>query len=122
MLKKWESEFKSLSNPTANAINVLLSHGQPRKGVNNCIPLFEENFSVFEIKRIIDDAKRGKACGVDNISVDVLKNDCSVMFLHSFLIYVIIQVQYQIFGIKILLTLSQNQVVGMQGIHFLIEE
>jgi hypothetical protein len=38
---------------------------------------------VFEVKREVEGAKNLKACGFDRIPADVLKNDSSVMFLHS---------------------------------------
>jgi len=36
-----------------------------------------------DVKRAIDDATLGKACEVDGIPIEVLKNDSSVLFLHS---------------------------------------
>ena len=42
----------------------------------------DENISILEVKRAVDKAKKCKAAGIDNIPVDVLKNDTSVCFLH----------------------------------------
>ena len=43
---------------------------------------YNQHISIFEVKEAIDAAKRGKASGIDNIPVEVLKNDTAVSFLH----------------------------------------
>ena len=42
---------------------------------------FNNHISIFEVKKAIDGAKRGKVAGFDNIPVEVLKNDTAVSFL-----------------------------------------
>ena len=37
--------------------------------------LFNHNISILEVKRAVDSANRGKACGFDNLPTEVLKND-----------------------------------------------
>ena len=41
------------------------------------------NISVLEVKQAVKKAKRGKACGIDGIPAEALKNDCTVSFLHG---------------------------------------
>ena len=43
---------------------------------------YNQHISIFEVKKAIDATKRGKASGIDNIPVEVLKNDTAVSFLH----------------------------------------
>ena len=45
-------------------------------------PIFNEHFLIFELKKALDNSKKGKACGVDEIPSEVLCNDTSVSFLH----------------------------------------
>ena len=45
-------------------------------------PLFEENFTILEVKKAVQSAKRGKSCGFDEIPSEVLNNDASIYFLH----------------------------------------
>ena len=43
---------------------------------------YNQHIRIFEVKKVIDAAKRGKASGIDNVPVEVLKNDTAVSFLH----------------------------------------
>ena len=40
--------------------------------------LFEDNFSILEVKKAVRSAKRGKSCDFDEISSEVLNNDASI--------------------------------------------
>ena len=67
VLKKWKSDFSHLLNcpvPDRNR------------------SLFEDNFSILEVKKVVRSAKRGKPCGFDEIPSEVLNNDASIYFLH----------------------------------------
>ena len=50
--------------------------------MNSSCPLFEDNISILEVKKAVDSAKRGKACGFDNIPSELLHNDSTIYFLH----------------------------------------
>jgi hypothetical protein len=45
--------------------------------------VLNDNISILEVVKAVNDAKRYKACGFDCIPSDVLKNDCSIMYMHS---------------------------------------
>ena len=47
---------------------------------DNYIP-FNEHMSVLEIKKAVDNAKRGKALGADSIYTEVLKNDVAILVM-----------------------------------------
>ncbi len=51
-------------------------------------PVFNDNITLLEVKKAVDHAKRGKACGVDQIPSEILCNDTSVTFLHILLMSV----------------------------------
>ena len=82
VLGKWKSEFSNLfnsyhcENDDGNS-----SHDQVSDLISSC-PLLEDNISILEVKKAVDIAKRGKACGFDNIPSEVLHNDSTVYFLH----------------------------------------
>lgn len=76
VLQKWEREFSSLLNlPNTDVPESINSESVIDTDLDRYI-------SILEVKKAIDNAKRGKAFGIDRIPVDVLKNDTSVMFLH----------------------------------------
>ena len=43
---------------------------------------YNDHISILDVKKAIDDAKKGKASYIDNIPVEVLKNDTAVSFRH----------------------------------------
>ena len=81
ILNKWKSDFGSLFrnvNPSADhapEIDQNIAFSQEHFTYN-------EHISILDVKRAIDDAKLGKASGIDNIPIEVLKNDTAVAFLH----------------------------------------
>lgn len=86
VLNKWKTSYENLHGKNVNQILV-------QNDVNSCDdkdvcnvfvaePLFNEAISVFEVRKVVLDAKRNKACGFDSIPVDVLKNDTSISVLH----------------------------------------
>ena len=77
VLQKWEQEFKGLLNSVCKTSIVTETESN-----SNCY-CFEDVISVFEVKKVIDAAKCGKAHGIDNIPADVLKNSSSISFIHS---------------------------------------
>ena len=52
-------------------------------GIHTILTILLFQYLIMEVEKAIDDAKLGKACGVDGIPIEVLKNDSSVLFLHS---------------------------------------
>ena len=64
-------------------------------------PVLNGHITLFEVKKAIDSAKRGKACGVDLIPSDVLKNDTSVSFLHMHLMFASAKDLSQAYGVKV---------------------
>ena len=81
ILNKWKNDFSSLLNGgiTDADSNIVL---QPTSVNEQTDPCFNEHISFFEVKKAIFNAKKGKACGFDNIPSEVLQNDMSVSFLH----------------------------------------
>ncbi len=79
VLRKWEHDFSNLLNVSSTEIHDSVSNVTDFTSHDAEL---DKYISIFEVKKAIDNAKKGKAFGVDHIPVDVLKNDCSVMFLH----------------------------------------
>lgn len=74
---KWKSDFGNLYN-TDNDIDIVNNDVRYNNNNNNNaatdpVPLFDDSISVFEVKKVIDDANGGKACHIDGISIEVLK-------------------------------------------------
>ena len=44
---------------------------------------YNARISVVEVRKAINDTKRGKASGIDEIPSEVLKNDATILFLHA---------------------------------------
>ena len=83
VLEKWKRDFSSLLNVqhcTESASNNGNSHQNPCQ--TDIDPMFNAHISVMEVKKAVDSAKRGKACGIDGIPTEVLRNVPSVSFLH----------------------------------------
>ncbi|XP_053374612.1 uncharacterized protein LOC128547041 [Mercenaria mercenaria] len=79
VLHKWKIEFCSLLN-NPNTVNRDLSI------LNNVFDnslCFNNDISIFEVKKAIDAGKRGKACGMDSIPTEALQNDTAIVFLHA---------------------------------------
>ena len=90
VLGKWKAEYsalfsnKRIKNDTVH-VNTLPCANVRRgnvPGQGDSVDVFNDGFSILEIKKAIDDAKYGKAFGIDEIPAEVIKNDVSVMFLH----------------------------------------
>ena len=83
ILNKWVRDFSSLFNAPENETkddDELLNNHDIL--VHSSSPLFNDHISILEVKQAIDKAKSSKACGIDNIPCEVLKNDTSISFLH----------------------------------------
>ena len=78
VLGKWKRDFSSLLNcQEANTAFPHVIREQPAAD-----PIFNEHISISEVKTALDRSKKGKASGIDQIPVEVLRNDTSVSFLH----------------------------------------
>jgi len=83
VLNRWKADFSgifndaNLSNPGSNE-----THSNLTTSSDTAVPLFDNNLSILEVKKAVDGAKRGKACGFDNLPSEVLKNDVAIAFLH----------------------------------------
>ena len=85
VLNKWKHDFNSLLNCQQGNNLQQNRFGNGTACQNNAAtldPLFNDHISIFEMKKALDNSKRGKACGFDAIPVDVLFNDTSASFLH----------------------------------------
>ena len=78
VLIKWEHDYSKLLNTSNETLNY--EHSQNACSTSDIV--LDRNISILEVKRAVDKAKKCKAAGIDNIPVDVLKNDTSVCFLH----------------------------------------
>lgn len=75
VLDRWKVDFSKL-------FNVGFEHADLNHVDNTGIMPIDERISILEVKTAVCRANRGKACGFDNIPVEVLKNDVSIAFLH----------------------------------------
>ena len=87
VLRKWQSDLSSLFNSTNQSSESGSETVQNyRENLNDSneslLYAYNDHISIFEVTKTIDDAKRGKAAGIDNIPVEDFKNDTSVSFLH----------------------------------------
>ena len=84
VLRKWQDEFSSLFK-SGHPVNEIKNDQSTQENIDENTGQgleFNNHISIFEVKKAIDGAKRGKAAGFDNIPVEVLKNDTAVSFLH----------------------------------------
>ena len=81
VLNKWKHDFSSLlnGNVQSSANEEIPSSASVR---DQDVSFFEQNISILEVKNAVEGARQGKACGVDQIPSEVLKNDVTVCFLH----------------------------------------
>ena len=84
VLHKWQNDFSSLFSNTGEDTDCSL--GNPSSHATNNASYqqqmsYNQHISIFEVKKAIYAAKRGKASGIDNIPMEVLKNDTAVSFL-----------------------------------------
>ena len=114
VLDKWRRDFSSLLNCQSN--RNIRSAGQsfPRPA-DQPDPQLEANISIFEVKKAVDNAKKGKVCGIDAIPVDVLCNATSVSFLHVILMYALKRALCHPSGVSVSLILFLSPVQLTQG-------
>ena len=81
VLSKWETSFSQLytSKSTSNSSNPVITRNVIE---NTNEKMFDEPISIFEVQQAVKDAKLNKASGIDNIPVEVLKNDRAISILH----------------------------------------
>lgn len=88
VLQKWQLEFETLYNPSANVLHSstafythicreleLLQNNESR------FPNLNENISLGEVKKSLRAAKKNKAIGIDNIPNEIIKNEKSAILL-----------------------------------------
>ena len=82
VLERWKHDFSKLFNcsnvDTTDNLNVATESNEVPSHTS-----FNESISILEVKKAVESAKIGKACGFDGIPVEVLKNDSTVIFLHT---------------------------------------
>jgi len=78
VLAKWQKDFCLLLNTDTVVNNASIGNTQ----TNNNHDL-DKDINILEIVKAVETAKRGKAAGIDLIPSEVLKNDTSVLVLHS---------------------------------------
>ena len=99
VLDKWRRDFSSL----LNCQNDRFFHNNFGQYSGPSEPLFDIHISILEVKKAIDTAKKGKACGIDAIPVEVLCNVTSVSVLHIFyLMYVSTKASSHLRGVNVL--------------------
>ena len=85
VLHKWQNDFSSLFSNTGQDTDCSLgntsSHATNNASYQQQMS-YNQHISIFEVKKAIHAAKRRKASGIDNIPIEVLKNDTAVSFLH----------------------------------------
>ena len=82
ILNKWQTDFSYLfhfGNQSADCSTE--NHNDSSKAREQFT--YNDHISILDVKKAIsvDDAKKGKASTIDNIPVEVLKNDTAVSFL-----------------------------------------
>ena len=93
VLSKWRNDFNSLFNGSDQVTDNELGNSDENTSSNMTQSTsnqerqqkFNQHISIFEVKKAIDSAKRGKATGIDNIPTEVLKNDTAVSFFACFI-------------------------------------
>ena len=78
MLDRWKQDFSSLLN--AANINSATFGNETNNEVSD--PFLDSHINIMEARKVVFDAKKGKACGLDQIPYEVLCNDTSISFLH----------------------------------------
>ena len=81
ILNKWQNDFSSLFRSANQSADCSTENRNDSSKAREQFS-YNDHISILDDKKSIDDAKKGKASGIDNIPVDVLKNDTAVSFLH----------------------------------------
>ena len=77
VLNKWKNSFSNLYNSSVSH-NVEIK----RNNVDVNVPEFDNDISIDEVYKAIFDAKKNKACGIDEIPAEIFRNNTSVSVLH----------------------------------------
>ena len=88
VLDKCKQDFSSLYNCSFidnGSSDIHCSDMYVPAELERSIADLNRNISISEIKQALTNAKRGKACGHDEIPSDVLNNDMSIAFMHVFM-------------------------------------
>jgi hypothetical protein len=82
VLNIWKEAFSSLFKKPTGGESTYLGFNEDNLSNNIGTDVLTENISILEVKNALRKAKDGKSWGYDNIPMEILKNDCSVSFLH----------------------------------------
>ena len=93
VLDRWKQDFSSLLN--AANINSASFGNETNNEVSD--PFLDSHINIMEVRKVVSDAKKGTACGLDQIPYEVLLLPL-VFFIYS-LIYATIPQRFQRFGI-----------------------
>ncbi|KAL4236102.1 hypothetical protein ACF0H5_004488 [Mactra antiquata] len=88
VLLKWKTDFNSLFKNRTSDNTSMLGDNE----ILNNILLFDEELSILDIKNAVNRSKRGKACGIDELPIEVLQNDAMIYLRALCLTYVTIMV------------------------------
>jgi len=84
VLQKWKNDFSNLfvrgqaRDQSCPSTSVRGDSGVFTHDTNN----LNLNISILEVKKAVDKANSGKACGIDGLPIEILKNECMVSALH----------------------------------------
>ena len=78
VLDRWKQDFSSL----LNAANINSATFGNETNNEDSDPFLDSHINIMEVRKVVFDAKKGKACGLDQIPYEVLCNDTSISFLH----------------------------------------
>ena len=85
VLDKWKHDFSALYNCSTGSISTDYSMPNDSPATTPMDPSMNENISILEVKNAVAHAKKGKACGTDEIPYEVLNNNISIAFIHALL-------------------------------------
>ena len=109
VLSKWHNDFNSVLNGYGQVTDNELGTSDENTSSNMTDNAsdqqrrqkFNQHISIFEVKKAIDSAKRGKATGIDNIPAEVLKMTQHFLFCMFYLISVLIMALFLLTGINV---------------------
>ena len=79
MLERWKSDFENLLNQ--NSDQVIVSNDNINENTYDAT-ILNETITREEIAKAVEHAKLRKACGIDEIPAEVLKNPTAIELLY----------------------------------------